>query len=868
MKHGRYGIRKESGIALVALLVLLIMAGAYAFYRSANFNFGRSQQDQKLQLRLAQAKEALIAYAVTDNKRPGRLLCPDLIGDGISPLLSRDDCDAYIGWLPWKTLDLGDATDDHGTKLRYVALRWFGGDRTKPPLNSDTLSTIQLAEASITPSSLESTPLGTLYLDIPIGSGADATDLKNDIVALIIAPRGELDARNADGDHYFFSGNSSSNADNDIIMPVTRQELMAAVEKRVANEVKHCIEQHAAASANATRAYPWPAPFSATGFQGKAGSYFGQVPATQPGAGPEAALEQSIAQIQAASSALTSATTPQDQLTAVKQLGEALTQARNLYDALYVAATRLWQSASVVVTYSASLDSELARDLRPSRTGRISIIDSEQTRIRDQAQTLRDQIDTLPVALDQTGIDAFPNALKTRTDLFQQQASVANAQAIQLLLASSATAHADIGPTLAAALAASAPAVTAAGNLALAPSDTGLAALAQASATTFVDAINTLQTTINSSRINRHYSEISPYATQIASLNDLLRGAPTAANAATLATKLSETKILLQGITTGASAINASRNASLNAIDQALTAALAAADYPLIDSTAGAASVSINSLVTTMIVNDDNLTRASLAAAVGSYNNEQATFATLSASNTGRVPYAVSLQNATVNAEFWANIIKSEANALASQAKGLPIAVGQDFASVTPLGTSTYQGADTALASSQVAATAIQTYINTPTTAKQTIAANALADTLTTTASALGDANTLSTTLSSSAASAFPIIWLSSSCDAFRDTANSWWTYNQWRGLVFYQISDATLSASPGRLTVNQTGNYRVVAINAGRALSGQNRSLRSAANYFEDINADASRSGDATTPVSTFSNAPVSGTFNDRLAY
>ena len=137
------------------------------------------------------------------------------------------------------------------------------------------------------------------------------------------------------------------------------------------------------------------------------------------------------------------------------------------------------------------------------------------------------------------------------------------------------------------------------------------------------DAINTLQTTINSSRINRHYSEISPYATQIASLNDLLRSTPNTTNLANLAAKLSETKILLQGITTGASAINASRNASLDAIDQALSATLAAADYPLIDSTAGAASVSINTLVTTMIVNDDNLTRTSLAAAVGTYINEQ-----------------------------------------------------------------------------------------------------------------------------------------------------------------------------------------------------------------------------------------------------
>jgi hypothetical protein len=866
---------KQSGIALIALLVLLIMAGAYAFYRNVNIGTGRIQQDAKLAATLARAKEALIARAVTDANRPGSLPCPDLITDSAglhnAPYDGkRDDfigaataqCPSYVGWLPWVTLDLPELVDNSGSRLWYVLPPALRDDDSAQPINSDTNP----------------------------GLTVDG-NANNDVAALIIAPRGaltgqdrtppagktypapnpaaHLDGENGNGDDRIYISGPQGPAFNDMVVAISRQELMAAVEKRVANEVRHCIEQHVAASANTAHSYPWPAPFSATGFQGKAGSYFGRLPKTQPGAGPEAALKQDIAQIQAARSALTSATTPQDQLTAVQRLGEALTQARNLYDALYVAATRLWQSASAVVTSSASLDSELARDLTPSSTGRVSIIDSEQTRIRAQAQTLRDQIDTLPVALDQSGIDAFPNALKTRADLFQQQASVANAQAIQLLLASSTTSHADIGPALAEALAKSTSTFIATSNLAQAPGDTGLAAIAQDSATKLVKAINTLQTTINSSRINRHYSEISPFATQITSLNDLLRSTPNTTNSATLAAKLSETKILLQGITTGASAINTSRSDSLYAINQALTAALAAADYSLIDSTASAAVASLNTLVNTMIVNDDNLTRTSLAVAVGSYNNEQTIFATINILLTSaRAPYAVNLQNATVNVEFWANIIKSEANSLASQAKGLPIAAGQDFSSVTPLGTSAYQGADTALASSQAAATAIQTYINTPTAAKQTLAANALADTVNAAASALGDANALDTTLSSSAASAFPIIWLSSSCDAFRDTANSWWTANQWQGLVFYQISDATLSAAPGRLTVNQAGNYRVVVISAGRALSGQNRSIPNAANYFEQINADASRNGDASAPVSTFSNALVSGTFNDRLAY
>ena len=479
MKREARRIGKQSGIALIALLVLLIMAGAYAFYHSAVIGTGRAQQEAKVAATLARAKEALIARAVTDANRPGSLPCPDLItdstglgnvpGDGKADMFTLTQCPSYVGWLPWVTLDLPELTDDTGTRLWYALAPELRDDDSAHPINSDRALTLQLDGVS---------DIAALIIAPRAPLGAQARPSNN--------PADYLDGESGNGNDGIFISGPQSPAFNDMAVAITRQELMAAVEKRVANEVKHCIEQHAAASANASHGYPWPAPFSATAFEGKAGSYFGQVPATQPGAGPEAALEQSIAQIQAASSALTSATTPQDQLTAVQQLGEALTQARNLYDALYVAATRLWQSASVVVTYSTSLDSELARDLTPSRTGRVSIINSEQTRIRAQAQTLRDQIDALPVALDQTGIDPFPNALKTRTDLFQQQVSVANAQAIELLLASSTTTHADIGPALAAALAASTSAASAASNLAQAPGDTGLAAIAQASATILV----------------------------------------------------------------------------------------------------------------------------------------------------------------------------------------------------------------------------------------------------------------------------------------------------------------------------------------------------------------------------------------------
>ena len=97
-------------------------------------------------------------------------------------------------------------------------------------------------------------------------------------------------------------------------------------------------------------------------------------------------------------------------------------------------------------------------------------------------------------------------------------------------------------------------------------------------------------------------------------------------------------------------------------------------------------------------------------------------------------------------------------------------------------------------------------------------------------------------------------------------TAN-WWSSNQWANTVFYQISGATM-AQPGTLTVNGTGNYRVVTLAAGRTLAGQTRGPMNVAAFLEGINADPSRNGDANAPAAAFTSALPSATFNDRLAY
>jgi hypothetical protein len=133
----------------------------------------------------------------------------------------------------------------------------------------------------------------------------------------------------------------------------------------------------------------------------------------------------------------------------------------------------------------------------------------------------------------------------------------------------------------------------------------------------------------------------------------------------------------------------------------------------------------------------------------------------------------------------------------------------------------------------------------------------------------LTSAATLDSMLDSSSAEAFPTLWFGSTCAFLQPPSGStsWWTANNWANTTFYQISDRIRPAS-GKLQVNGTGTYRVVALSAGRAIGTQNRATRTTANFLEGNNADASRNGDAKTPVVVFSNAPVSGTFNDRLGY
>lgn len=855
-------------MALWMLLIALVMTGGYAFYRTANTQFSRTQQDNKLALTMARAKEALIAYAVTDSERPGSLPCPDLAtdnagfnnfpGDGKTDMFTVNQCPIYVGWLPWITLDLPELTDNTGTRLWYVLAPAFRNHDSAQPINSDTATGLLL-------------------------------DGSSEVAAMIIAPRAPLadqnrpsnnpgdylEGENGNGNDHVYVTGPQGDTFNDIVLVITRQELMAAVEKRVANETRNCLEQHASSAANPSQRYPWPAPFSASGRQGKAGSLFGRIPTSQPGSGPQAALKNSITRLTMTRNLISSATDANLQLAALNDLGAELVLARNLFESIYLASNQLKQTADDTISQLQSLETTINNAIIG---GRISV--TEGGTIRTLASAPAATLSSLPTLLTQFGIDVFPWELtRRRSSLGNANTAAAllvETQTIRDILLATATPRTDIDPKLSVARNAVFLAYDSASLAASTPADTNLLNTARSAANVLLAALIDLQASVEASRVSILSSEVTDFIAPLDSRNTALRNAPTPGNIAALLTALTATRTSIEQIATGVNGVIVARNTTVAALEAArLTAQANIPDYSLIDGTTTAANDALKVLALAIAANeaiDNNVSHTSLSAAINAYNSASNAFTLIDTTSprpiqTSIAPYAVNLGNAAVNIDLWAKIISANASAVAPIAKAVTVSANVDPATASALDTSAYQTAANALASISASNTALQAYIANPSADNQATAITKLAQTTSLVNTLMDIATALDTQLSATTASAQAMIWASAACDFLRTSQNSWWNDNQWANSIFYQIAGPLKSAA-GSLTVNAAGSYRLVVLAAGKAFAGQNRGTPASAQFFEGINADASRDGDATIPLPGFVALPPSATFNDRLAY
>lgn len=402
--------RYRRGIALPVLLFVILLGGGLALGLGSAGTPIRADRSQQTSKTLAAARAALIGRAVNDDNRPGSLPCPDLVtdnaglsnlpGDGKADLLTRNQCPSQLGRLPWITLATPRAVDMANEVLWYVVAPGLRDDDSAIPVNSDT-------------------PTGLSLNGEP------------EIAALLItaaAPRpGQSRPSQNAGDYLEGRLNGTAPYDyqtttdpGETISAITRSQLFAAVEQRVAHSIRHCLGAHARQSGT----FPWPAPLAASDRQGREGARFGRIPQTQPSAGIARRIVATAAAITTQADHLRAAS-PTEQAAALADLADGASWAANLLDQLgrISAETQaLADSASGLLNKLQSLVEAAAANDRIAR--------SEGESIRAGADSALLTVDRLAEAFLRYGLDFHQDGTGTRQSLLaaqtalQQQAEV------------------------------------------------------------------------------------------------------------------------------------------------------------------------------------------------------------------------------------------------------------------------------------------------------------------------------------------------------------------------------------------------------------------------------------------------------------
>ncbi|MDR1934265.1 MAG: hypothetical protein LBS49_01490, partial [Candidatus Accumulibacter sp.] len=265
----------SQGAALLVMLLVMVLAFGSVLLTSLAGNNPETERRRRTLETLAQAKQALIAWAVlqgdtgTDSHhRPGTLPCPDrnFFGEAASGNASgscSSGGETSIGRLPWKSLGMEKLRDAHGEPLWYAVSDSF----RNPNLNSQAIN---------------SDSKGTLLLYA--ADGTLLTPAGEELAAVIFAPGPPLPGQdrkippdNTASDYLdVFAGKNNARAAgpfvqgpvkdgsghlavNDFVIGVSVRELVAALEKRALNQAQKALKEYFADNGN----YPHPAPSDA-----------------------------------------------------------------------------------------------------------------------------------------------------------------------------------------------------------------------------------------------------------------------------------------------------------------------------------------------------------------------------------------------------------------------------------------------------------------------------------------------------------------------------------------------------------------------------------------------------------------------------
>ena len=264
MIHSLKLINRQQGAALLLfiLIIMISMAGFYASLIDPEELRIRRQAHTIKSLMIA--KEALIAHVVSHYEwKPNdsalsdppsyefiRLPCPDFSAAGYEGA-QEGNCGSVnlknrLGRFPWRSLELDTLRDGSGECLWYAVSGNFKNSNIKSAINSDSKGRIDIYDkegetllyggsaetrvvaAIIAPGAALTTQNRQESSDLPICGG-------NYTASNYLESAGGIDnaafeGLNADISRLVHFGHGSSN--NDIVMPVTRDELLKAVYTR------------------------------------------------------------------------------------------------------------------------------------------------------------------------------------------------------------------------------------------------------------------------------------------------------------------------------------------------------------------------------------------------------------------------------------------------------------------------------------------------------------------------------------------------------------------------------------------------------------------------------------------------------------
>ena len=238
---------KQRGAVLMVMLVIMIVGIAAILVNSLSSTTLKNARQANTAAALAQAKDALIGFAITygdthSGQVHGYLPCPDYAGGNpegsAEPLCGSKDI-SVIGRLPWRTLDLSTLRDGDGECLWYAVSGTYKNNPNTNLMNWDTNGQLQAFSSD-----------GTLL-----------TQPDNQVVAVIFAPGAAQSGQDRSGTtapvcggnytatNYldndtvhsinnaniatgkFIQGTSSGSV-NDQMLFITRQDIWNAIKKR------------------------------------------------------------------------------------------------------------------------------------------------------------------------------------------------------------------------------------------------------------------------------------------------------------------------------------------------------------------------------------------------------------------------------------------------------------------------------------------------------------------------------------------------------------------------------------------------------------------------------------------------------------